>query len=489
MNMRRLLLIVASAWLLMIQPMTALAQQPYRHPLNVGLTKVLGDLNPHYSRELIVSHGIGENLYREGNEAVPVSRFIKEAHQQDDHQWELILQEGVKFSNGEVVTAQDLEACLSAQAPTTAFSFQALDSNRLEVTTPEPVANIADVLAVPHLLVYKQKDDAFIYTGPFQVTDYQPRNSVFLAPNTYYPQAEKRQDVHLYAIQDDLVLRREFESFDLDMIFPVSVTLKDQLDQEVSVTRPLETHRQYFLLVNQSSEIMGQADLRRALNLALDREKFRQALRGGHLPTGLFPTGSDYAGKEEFVSDPYEASKILDRVGWTLNRQGYRQKDGQVLTLSVTHSDNNRELEMLGQVLMSQLTKLGIAVDYQFIGQSQVDPEDTSADLVLESIHTLPLGQPEYFLNKYFAKTGVLSSYGYANDQIDDQLKALRMEGDSQKRQQIIQDIQIEVMGDLPLLPLLESQWHIATSERLGNYDPLPGDGVIIDERFGLRKD
>src|SRR4051812_13733 len=175
-----------------------------------------------------------------------------------------------------------------------------------------------------------------IGTGPFKVVDFKRNESIKLVKNPDYWQKGKP---HLDAIDWKIVPNRstrmlgfqsgEFDmTFDSDVTFPLLKDVKANKPDAVCEARP--TNVSSNLLVNRDKEPFNNADIRRAMVLALDNRAFAEILSQGHDLDGavMLPPPQGFWGmpKEMLPSLPghspdieksrAEARELMKRAGY-----------------------------------------------------------------------------------------------------------------------------------------------------------------------------
>lgn len=116
-------------------------------------------------------------------------------------------------------------------------------------------------------------------------------------------------------------------------------------------------------------------DLRWAINYAMDRDMIvAVAYEGTTLPARMFfpayPPLNRYVELLErrglydrypvMKHDPVVAKQIIESKGYRLNRNGYYEKEGKVLSLVITTHESYIEKQRIAQVLVEQLQAVGI---------------------------------------------------------------------------------------------------------------------------------
>jgi peptide/nickel transport system substrate-binding protein len=84
------------------------------------------------------------------------------------------------------------------------------------------------------------------------------------------------------------------------------------------------------------------------------------------------------------------------------------------------------------------------------------------------------------------AEGGSRNYDGYTNSQINDLLAKLGTTEPGEERDQVSKDIQQIVGEDLPIIYLVDPQWHVALYERVADYEPYCGDYYCVNAELGL---
>ena len=111
----------------------------------------------------------------------------------------------------------------------------------------------------------------------------------------------------------------------------------------------------------------GEAAVRRALALAIDREELLRAVLRGHgtRASGVIPPWHPYAPDlEPLPYAPDSARTLLERAGWRdADGDGVRERNGRPLRFVLLASQRNPTFGDLVQVLQAQLADVGVVVE------------------------------------------------------------------------------------------------------------------------------
>ena len=230
---------------------------------------------------------------------------------------------------------------------------------------------------------------------------------------------------------------------------------------------------------------MSDVKVRQAIDLAIDRTALSQALAGGTGTRSLFPDFSPYFLDE---SDPHgsqsEAASLLDEAGWTLT-DGKRTKNGEELTIDLVAYPHRPGLVIMQPVIEEQLTALGITVRPLLTGfdwsETQTIIDNKDFDLLLWAQHTLPAGDPSWFLNAFFRSDGGNNHAGFVSDDVDSLLDVLSISEEHEERVLAAADVHKEILSEVPVSNLVTPFWHVGLSDRAVDvYTPWGADYYVI---------
>lgn len=330
-----------------------------------------------------------------------------------------VLREGVKFSNGRDLTPEDVkwsfERLLSpATAAPTAFMFQPLlgaeefqsgaatevsgikilDARTIEFTMSTPVWSMMQRFALPPAFIIAKEGveaagDQFGFqplgAGPFMVEDWQSGVIITGTRNPYYFEAGQpffdRFEMQLGVEPSVGILRIESGEADIALDFVPTADYPRIVADPVLSTRLLRTAgfpNTDYLIINNNKEPFNNLDVRKAMSMAVDRERLAQILNGRAVPlSGFLPPNvpGDNADLPVDAYDPEAAKQLLADAGYP---------DG----FSTTMLSNTDPISLSeAQAVISDLAAIGIQVELtsldnaQFLDILTSKPEDL--DLVM----------------------------------------------------------------------------------------------------------
>lgn len=310
----------------------------------------------------------------------------------DQTKWTFKLRPGVTFHDGSTFDADavvwNFEKILNPAAPQfderqsaqgkgripTVTSVRAVDPMTVEITTSSPDAllpyNVAwIVMSSPAAWKTAGGWDGFLKapsgTGPFKVESYTPRQSARLVRNAAYWDANrvpKLDAVELLPVPDPSARVAALRSGQVDWIEAPPPDAIDSLKgagfEIVSNVYP-HVWPWHFSMLEGSP--WTDIRIRKAANLAIDREGMKSLLGGMMVPAeGMVPPTSDWFGAPDFkvTYDP-EAAKAL------LAEAGYSPENPVTVKTIISPSGSGQMQPMLMNELIQQnLAEVGIKVDF-----------------------------------------------------------------------------------------------------------------------------
>lgn len=458
----------------------------------------------------LISHGVAEKLFTVDAKDNVVSQVAHSARKIDTkgYEWEITLQSGYSFSDGTAVDAAHVAACLqelnqdnsAAQASlgrinvTAKASTTKSSSSRpvVQISSERPTHIMDAVLANWAFVVYyKDKEGHFVYTGPYAIKSLT-EDRIDLVPNKFYHDgaSEKRpSDVQVikYDSGNDLANAIDDEPPKVDVAFHLPIDRLTDLRTKKGVhIRSFEVGYQYMMHYNvRPASQLSDISVRKAIDLVIDRNAMSQALQGGKGTRSLFP---DYSPYFSDTLDPHghadQAEELLETAGWKLEN-GKRMKDGNELTVKLVAYPHRPGLVIMQPVIAQELGKLGITVTSVLTGddwsetQTIIDKKDF--DLLLWAQHTLPAGDPAWFLNAFFRKGADKNYAGFESTTVDSLLDELAQAEAHAERVQDTKRVHDEILKSVPVSNLVTPAWHIGLSDRVeGNYKPWGSDYYVI---------
>ena len=435
----------------------------------------------------LTSHGVGENLFTvdQDGHVVPL---LAESATPDGDSWIVRLQPERYFADGTLVTAADAAASLgrtneqnaAAQASLGRAQFEVIDEQTLRITPERPVPVMASVLAEWPLVVYKLTDGEPVFSGPYEIAKVNPGDSLSLRPNAFYAGAASRPDILLKRFADPQSLALAFETGELDLAFNLPAEAADGLRSRGFTVRSFPVAYQYMMWMNTRVPHLADGAVRRALDLAIDRDLLVRAVNGGQPATGAFASFFPFAPETPRPHDPAKAAALLDAAGWIENGDKVRVKDGRPLNVTLTAYPQRPDLLTFLPVIKAMLADVGVGVETRVSEAVTQVATSGDFDLLLWAQHSAPAGDPSFFLNMFLRSGAGNNHSGYSSPRYDALLDGFDKLADPAERTSLAMEAQEILFEDAPVAFLTTPEWHVGVSERLAHYKVWGSDYYVI---------
>ena len=347
--------------------------------ITVGIAQDLDDsLDPHQTvaagtREVLFN--IFEGLVKPNSDGEMIPAVAeKYTLSEDGTTYTFTLREGVKFHNGQTVTAEDVVYSINRCAAVpegqekplvAAFSavksVEALDEKTVAVTIAQRDLEFISYMTAAIIPAdFENQDTAPVGTGPFKFVSRTPQQDFVMERFEDYWGAPVWLDKVTYKIcenADALVMNLNGGS--IDLCAHLTSAQASQLNQNFQVLEGTMNLVQAIYLNNQAKPFDNQL-VRQALCYAIDRQGIMDMVADGHgtaVGSSIYPAFAKYFLPELVDKYPHDVAKAKE----LLAQAGY--PDGFDMTISVP---NNYQPHMdTAEVVAEQLREAGINVTIQ----------------------------------------------------------------------------------------------------------------------------
>lgn len=347
--------------------------------ITIGIAQDLDDsLDPHQTvaagtREVLFN--IFEGLVKPNSDGEMIPAVAeKYTLSEDGTTYTFTLREGVKFHNGQTVTAEDVVYSINRCAAVpegqekplvAAFSavksVEALDEKTVAVTIAQRDLEFISYMTAAIIPAdYENQDTAPVGTGPFRFVSRTPQQDFVMERFEDYWGAPAWLDKVTYKIcenADALVMNLNGGS--IDLCAHLTSAQASQLNQNFQVLEGTMNLVQAIYLNNQAKPFDNQL-VRQALCYAIDRQGIMDMVADGHgtaVGSSIYPAFTKYFLPELVDKYPHDVAKAKE----LLAQAGY--PDGFDMTISVP---NNYQPHMdTAEVVAEQLREAGINVTIQ----------------------------------------------------------------------------------------------------------------------------
>jgi len=448
-----------------------MADGQYGGTLNVAFQNEWAGLDPHvvssYSSYQVLFNVL-DNLTRYDDNLNLVPGLAESWEQSEDGlTWTFKLREGVKFSNGREMTAEDVKwsfdrlidpatgAGNAGNVGPADTQIEVIDDYTVSITHSEPVGILPQTLAFNPAsgIVAKEslEDDGTITipigTGPFYISDLEGTTRLVLSKNEEYWQEEYPylDEVVIEPIPDDTVRETALLGGEVDWVLAIAPQNYQSLVDNPDIVVDTAPQLSYdYIGMNLTREPFDNVLVRQAIALAIDRQVLCEAGFFGLCETIQGPVGS--GSPWDFNYEPYDQD--IERAKELMTEAGY--PDGFEMELLPTTQYG--ETVRAAQVLQQQLAEIGIVATINAPEWSEwLELEGNfNYDAYICNWNGLVDADQYYYLQH--RSDQVFNFTGYNNPEFDTLVDEGRAISDFDQRYQIYQQADQMLVDDAPYI-------------------------------------
>jgi peptide/nickel transport system substrate-binding protein len=252
--------------------------------------------------------------------------------------WEFKIRQGVKFHDGQTLTAKDVKYSIDAhrdeKAPRKTYSagissVEELDQYTVRITTDSPtpglMANLAQLLIMPRDGREKVGAEKFaeapVGTGPFKLVEFvRGERLVLEAYQDYWRGEVFPKKLTLRPIPDPATRVAELKSGGAQIIASPALAQVAQLQQGDTELALLKGGRVIIYPFNPTKKPFDDPRVRQAVNYAVNRDAIIKSIIEGYAEPLHGPFASAWLGYDESLKtypyDPAKAKELLTQAGY-----------------------------------------------------------------------------------------------------------------------------------------------------------------------------
>ncbi|PIC73927.1 ABC transporter substrate-binding protein [Sporosarcina sp. P17b] len=393
---------------------------------------------------------------------------------EDQLSYTFTLKEGITFHDGEELTADDvvftIESIMDDQ--TASFlksdfeevdSIKKVDDYKVEIKLKQPFTPLLDKLTVPILPAHAFEgvdmrtadfNSHPIGAGPYMFDKWDRGNALTLqAYSDFFGTKPSIEKVIFKFIPDSNVRALQLKSGEVDvaLLDPVQV---ENLEKEKNLTiYDIESADYRGVLFNMNVDLWKDVNVRKAFSYATDREQIVKGILKGHGSVAYSPLQNHEFNNdqvEKYTYDVDQAKSLLEESGWKVEKDGFRYKDGEKLTFTITTPASDSVRVNMANYIAEGFTEIGADVQVAALDWSAITIEDTEAFMVgwgspYDADHHTHI----LFHSDESSVTSSGYNYGsYSNEKVDELLAKGRTTTDPEERKQIYMQFQEELAND-----------------------------------------
>ena len=446
---------------------------------------------------------------------------------EDAATWTYTIQDGMTWSDGAPVTAEDILFTLQYDQANGSANFEAQtgedgkvteakytgyslsdDKTSISLTLASPnvreLSNMTSFRVMPKH-VYEGKDtvteaEGRITCGPYVLESFNKEaGTITFAVNEYYPQKPNVEKIvyQLFGNEDTMYLA--LQQGDIDMVWSYSTgvagTYQDVLstDTNVSLVNVAAANVPAVLAFNNAKGLFADENLRQAVSYALDYDAFKTYFGSAYaeIPNrGFVPsTTVGYTDTEKLTTDTAKADEYMKAAGYTeKNADGfYVNADGTAAAFTLTVNAAKETHVGYAEMVKTQLEAFGIQVNLDAVDKDAYNAKTSNKfsenNITMEAAiygYTaagmgMGNGLGSIYVDGNHAVQGGCQVFDEAFCSILDELKAAKTIEEYYTGAAKLQDY---YAAHMPLIALYWDNMMLAYSSKL--------DNVTVDAVFGL---
>ncbi len=397
------------------------------------------------------------------------------------------LREGVRFWNGNPLTARDVAFSLTRaidQNGSWGFLFspvravEAVDDRTVRIVMSQPFAPLLPALSTFAASIYEEANfkaqgpaagEHPMGTGAFMLKNWERGQSITLAANPNYWQTGKPaiDSVIFRVVGDENARALQLASGGIQVATDVPANQVDQIAAAGGRVVSVAGSSVGFITLNHKVKPFDQAAVRCAVAWSLDREAVAKSVYFGraHAAKSILPAATFF-----YDADTAPIGFDLEKARALLASSTVPQ--GFAFTATVPSGDNIKLA--IAQVWASALARIGVSMNIEQVEATTAqEMYNTERFTMRISAWTNDTPDPDQLFGvalDYRPQNALHSSY--RNDKALEMVLAGRSERDPAKRQTIYSDLQRLVNRDCPFIYTIEEDRIFAASQRVQNFTP-----------------
>jgi peptide/nickel transport system substrate-binding protein len=446
-----------------------------------------------FTSALAAAYHVNEGLTKFAPDFSIVPGLASEwAISEDQLAFTFTLREGVTWHDGQPFTPADVKFTIEAagaedsQSPaqetvrTYVSAVETPPDGTVVIRLTEPYSPLLTVLAeqltiLPsHLLAANVYDEAFgeapVGTGPYRVAERQAGFITLEHNPEYWGEPPFTATIILRDAPEAAAQQAGLLAGELDVIQFNPTTMANLPEQGYPVFRGV-AGSVHGINVDLESPLLQDVNVRKALQLALDRERIQSALYRDGTPanTVVSPAYGPYHNPDlaPITRDVAAAGALLDEAGWAMGGSGVREKDGQPLAFTY-QAWAAQQWQDIAAIAQASWLEVGIDVEIASVELARL-VETMSGEFQLATVGWPLTSDPIVGLAQLFQSTdrtlddgGTRNVFGYKSGQVDGLLAEAFATTEVEPRAALAHQIQEVVYADLPLIPFAHPAYQLA---------------------------
>ncbi len=390
-----------------------------------------------------------------------------------------------KSCNRDIV--QDIEGAKELESGDADYleGFRVSDDYNFSIALHQPFSAFLACLCMPGASIldqettelagdrFGQEPQSTVGTGPFVLQSWKTGTDMVLTANpSYWEGVPDLKGLHLRFVNHPETLRKMFDDGELDVLNLDDLGNLSEFFMHGDVYAKYLRDAQHigidYIALNESIKPLDDVRVRKALQLALDRQTLLEAVYAGEgkVENGIYPHGllGFNPNLEPIPYDEEQAKSLLVEAGYA---------DGLDLVVSLRATTTERQRELMDMV-KAMWEKVGARTSIEVLSESEFMSQRKSGKLACyTATWAADYDDPDNFVYTFFGskENTTNRSLCYTNEDVMKRVRAARSIVDEKERIKEYDDLErIIVHDDAAWIPLFSKTRHYVISDRLQNF-------------------
>jgi peptide/nickel transport system substrate-binding protein len=431
--------------------------------------------------------------------------------------WDFHIRDGIKWQDGEPFTAYDVEFTVKTiMNPKVETVYKplvynistctAIDSSNIRFALKKPNSFTPETMTFPIIprhhfiqedILSLSKDFKPVGTGPYSFDSYSVNKEILLSLNNDWWQLKTSGDetsdgMYIETIKVNIFKRPDdatglFQTGELDAASVEADDLSMYMGRADTIIKRYTSRDFEFLAFNLKNRVFADQYVRKAINMAIDRNKLIAEVLPGEAEAAELPIlpdswiletpdnddagqmgHADYVNPKDdvFTEDAKTPGDMLLMGGWKESAQGYyKVLDGarRYLKAELLVNSNNSLRVRAAANICEQLKNAGIQIELKSVEWNELMNRLASSkfDIAFIGCRIPQIPDISYLYSDGYlpaplagANGTAYNVSGYHNPQVDADIDALFKEHDIERKKYIFGELKKKVLNDLPYIGL-----------------------------------
>lgn len=427
---------------------------------------------------------IYDQLVRHDTNMKIVPNLAEKWEQLDEKTTVFHLKKGVKFHNGEPLTATDVKFSIERmkEMPTVSFlvseidSVEVIDASTVKIITKRPFGPLLSHLAHPGAgILNKNQTEKMgneygqnpVGTGPFKFSEWAPGDNIKLAVNPdYYRGASPINQVVFRNISEGNSRSIGLETGEIDIATDIDAMDRSRVaNHEKLNLYEGESLGTAYMGLNMEKEPFNKKEVRQAIHYAIDVDPILEAVYQNTAVAAdspLSPKIQGYAGGKTYKRDIEKSKQLLAAAGYP---------DGFKMSVWVNDSSVRKDIATIFQ---AQVKDVGIDMNIEvlewgaYIDRTAKGEHDAYILGWITVTGDADYGLYPLFHSSAFGRPGNRSFYH--NPEVDNMLDIARSSLNAEERKELYGKVQKQVQEDLPMITFAFTGQNAGANKKVQNF-------------------